>query len=169
MKAWDSGVKTVWQAFLKTCPSLPDNVFFFNWGSQITGCGFIDLIFFSACTNMKYVLCKEQSFRISYICIDGINTLNLLFASQKHAMNNKPSNPCIHFLWNFTLNVFLPRGDWCLFSAGLSVWRSSWVYVKPSVCESLQGLTVGRWQDLCSRFSAVLPHCKAKLPSIRDL
>ena len=60
---------------------------------------------------MKYVLCKEQSFRVSYICIDGINTLNLLLASQKHAMNNKPSSPCIHFLWNFTLNVFLPRGD----------------------------------------------------------
>lgn len=41
-----------------------------------------------------------------------------------------------------------------------------------SVCET-KDLTrthiVGRWQGLFSHFSAVLPNCKAKLPSIRDL
>lgn len=59
-KSWDSSVKTALQVLLEVndSPSLPDNVFFFNWVSQITGYGFIDLIFFSAYNNMKYVPCK---------------------------------------------------------------------------------------------------------------
>lgn len=108
-------------------------IFFFNWVSQITGCGFIDLIFFSAYNNMKYVPCKERSSRISYIFINFINTLNLLLASQKHAMNNKHSNPCIHLLLNFTLNVFPPRGNQCLLSVVLYIPRSAWVYRRQKI------------------------------------
>lgn len=83
LKAWDGRAKTVLQVFLKISPSLPESIFFFNWVSQITGCGFIDLIFFSAYNNMKYVLRKEQTFRISYIFINCINTLNLLLGKSK--------------------------------------------------------------------------------------
>lgn len=116
---------------------LPPYVFFFNWVSQITGCGFIDLIFFSAYNNMKYVPCKEQSSRISYIFINFINTLNLLLASQKHPANTKHSNPCIHLLLNFTLNVFPPRGNQCLLPVVLCLQRSTCVYRRQKILQRL--------------------------------
>lgn len=132
-------------------PSLPDNVFFFNWVFQITGCGFIDLIFFSAYNNMKYVPCKEQSSRISYIFINFINTLNLLLASRKHSMNNKHSNSCIRFLLNFTLNVFPPRGNRCLLSVVLYIE----IFMSVEAKDSKKTCIAGRWQDPSSHFSAV--------------
>ena len=50
--------------------------------------------------------------------------------------------------------------------------RAVYLEIIVSMCEAkdlTRTHTVGRWQDLFSRFSAVLPNCKAKLPSIRDL
>lgn len=63
LKGWESRAERVSPVLLNAndAPSLPDQVFFFSWVSQIIGCRFIDLIFFSAYNNMKYVPCKEQA------------------------------------------------------------------------------------------------------------
>lgn len=155
LKARHRSAQTVLQVLLHVNDPPPSLTmyFFFNWVSQITGCGFIDLIFFSAYNNMKYVPCKEQSSRISYIFINFINTLNLLLASQKHSMNNKHSNPCIHLLLNFTLNVFPPRGNQCLLSVALYILRSAWVYRRHKILK--KACTAGKWQDPSSYFSAI--------------
>lgn len=154
LEAWESTAERVLPVLLyaKDPPSLPDQVFFFNWVSQITGCRFIDLIFFSAYNNMKYVPCKEQSSSISYIFINFINTLSLLLASQKLSLNNKHSHPCVHFLLNFTLNVFPPRGNQCLLSVVLyisEIFMSAYETEDPK-----KARTAGRWQDLSPHFPA---------------
>lgn len=155
LKSWDSRLKTALQVFLDVndSPSLADNVFFFNWVSQITGCGFIDLIFFSAYNNMKYVPCEEQSSRIRYIFTNCINTLNLLLASQKHWVNNQQNNPCIHVLRNSTLNVFPPRGNRCLSSVVLHIQGSSWVYRRQKILKGLAWQAGGRSRLLISLLS----------------
>lgn len=83
-KEWDARTKTACAVLNWKDYSSPFLTTYFssNRVSQITGCGFIDLMFFSAVDNMKYIPCKKQSSWIRYIVINCINTFSEWQAQQ---------------------------------------------------------------------------------------